>query len=72
MVEKSYLKLYKIFFWDLKEKFNFNNYIYFKFDFDLRDNIKRMIYGMLINERFSIYYEISIRVISWVIYEGYY
>lgn len=72
MVEKFYLKLYKIFFWDLKEKFNFNNYIYFKFDFDLRDNIKRMIYGMLINERFSIYYEISIRVISWVIYEGYY
>lgn len=72
MVEKFYLKLYKIFFWDLKEKFNFNCYIYFKIDFDLREYIIRMICGLLINERFSIDYEISIRVISWVIYEGYY
>lgn len=70
MVGKPYSKLHKIFLWDLKEKFNPNNYIHPKFDSDLRDHIKRMTHGMLINERSSIYYETSIRAISWVIYEG--
>lgn len=64
--------MYSFFFLELKEIFNFCYYIYFKIDFDFRDYFKRMIYGMLINERFSKYYEISIRVISWVIYCGYY
>lgn len=42
MMEKPYSKLHNIFLWDLKEKFNPNNYIHPKFDSDLRDHIKRM------------------------------
>lgn len=70
MIGKPYTKMHSLFLSELKETFNPCHYIHPKTDSDLRDHLKRMIHGMLINERFSKYYETSIRAISWVIYRG--
>lgn len=69
MMGKTYTELHKVFLSEIKEKFNSYHYINPKTESVMR-NYLGMIDEMLINTRFKIYNETSLRAISWVIYHG--
>lgn len=70
MAEKPYPKLKSLLFSELKHTANLRHCVNQVDRFHVSGGTERMINGMLINERFSRYYETSIRAISWVIYQG--
>lgn len=70
MKGKTYTELHSIFLSEMKETFKPYRYINPKTDSDTSDHLRRMIHEMLINKRFKIYHETSLRAISWVIYHG--
>lgn len=70
MISKTYTELHKVFFSEIKETFKPLHYINHKTECVKSFHLKRMIHEMLMNKRFIIYYQTSLRAISWVIYHG--
>lgn len=56
MIKKMYIELYKVFFLEIKEIFKLLYYINFKIECVMSFYFRRMIYEMLMNKRFIIYY----------------